>query len=48
MNRLTTDYPESNAATLLNYAFAKDGWVHIRHDGLQGDVPLTEWAKLQS
>ena len=47
MNRLTTNYPESNAATFLNYAFGKDGWVHIRHDGLQGDVPLTEWAKLQ-
>lgn len=47
MNRLTTDAPAGNFETILNFAYGKDGWVHIRHDGAEGDVPLAQWAKAQ-
>lgn len=47
MKRLTTDHPMENFETLLNYVFSKDGWVHIRHDGIRDNVPLTEWAMRQ-
>lgn len=47
MKRLTTDHPQENFETMLNYVFAKDGWAHIRHDGEREDVPLTDWAKAQ-
>ena len=47
MERLTKENPQENFETTLNYVFAKDGWAHIRHDGEQDDVALTEWAKAQ-
>lgn len=30
MDRLTTDTPSSMTETLMNLAYAQDGWVHIR------------------
>lgn len=47
MKRLTTDTPDGNFETMLNFVFGKDGWAHIRHDGENADVPLTEWARKQ-
>lgn len=47
MERLTKDSPQNNVETMMNYVFSKDGWAHIRHDGEQDDVTLTEWAKAQ-
>lgn len=47
MKRLTTDTPDGNFETMLNLIFGKDGWAHIRHDGEEGTVPLTQWAKAQ-
>lgn len=47
MKRLTTDTPDGNFETMLNLVFGKDGWAHIRTDGKEGAVPLTQWAKAQ-
>lgn len=47
MKRLTTDTPDGNFETMLNFVFGKDGWAHIRHDGEEVSVPLTQWAKAQ-
>lgn len=47
MKRLTTDTPDGNFETMLNFVFGRDGWAHIRHDGETGPVPLTQWAKSQ-
>lgn len=47
MKRLTTDAPDGNFETMLNLVFGKDGWAHIRHDGEEGSVSLTQWAKAQ-
>lgn len=47
MKRLTTDTPDGNFETMLNFVYGKDGWAHIRHDGENEDVPLTEWARKQ-
>lgn len=47
MKRLTTDTPDGNFETMLNLVFSKDGWAHIRTDGEEGTVPLTQWAKAQ-
>lgn len=47
MKRLTTDTPDGNFETMLNFVFSQDGWAHIRHDGNEGTVPLTQWAKAQ-
>lgn len=47
MNRLTTDAPAGNFETILNFVYVKDGWAYIRHDGEEGSVPLTQWAKAQ-
>lgn len=47
MKRLTCDNPQDNFLTMMNYVFPKDGWAHIRHDGENEDVPLTDWAKAQ-
>lgn len=47
MKRLTTDAPQDNFQTMVNYVFSKDDWAHIRyHDGRR-NVPLTDWAKEQ-
>lgn len=47
MKRLTTDTPDGNFETMLNFVFSQDGWAHIRTDGEEGPVPLTQWAKAQ-
>lgn len=47
MERLTSDTPQENFETMMNFVFSRDGWAHIRHDGEREDVPLTEWAKEQ-
>lgn len=45
MKRLTTDNPQGNFETMLNYVYSKDGVAYIRSDGATDDVPLHEWAK---
>lgn len=47
MKRLTTDNPDGNFETMLNYVYGKEGFAHIRFDGEQDDVLLTSWAKAQ-
>lgn len=47
MKRLTTETPNDNFGTMLNYVYGKDGWAYIRHDGENGDVPLAEWCREQ-
>mgnify|MGYP006922127108 FL=1 len=47
MKRLTTDTPDGNFETVLNFVYGKDGWAYIRHDGEHEDVLLTDWAKRQ-
>ena len=47
MKRLTTENPNGNFETMLNYVYGKDGFAHIRYVGEKDDVPLTEWAKAQ-
>ena len=47
MKRLTTDKPDGNFETILNFVYGKDGWAHIRYDGENEDVPLYEWARKQ-
>lgn len=47
MKRLTTDSPNGNFETLLNFVYGKDGWAHIRYDGKHKNVLLTEWARQQ-
>ena len=45
MKRLTTDHPDGNFETVLNYVYGKDGVAYLRSDGERDDVPLHEWAK---
>lgn len=47
MKRLTTDTPNGNFETILNFVYGKDGWAYIRHDGEREDMLLTNWAKRQ-
>lgn len=47
MKRLTTDTPDGNFETVLNFVYGENGWAHIRHDGENADVSLTEWARKQ-
>ena len=47
MIRLTTDTPNGNFETMLNFVYGKDGWAHIRYDGAHEGVKLTDWAKRQ-
>lgn len=47
MKRLTTDNPNGNFETILNFVYSKDGWAYIRHDGEFEDVSLTNWARRQ-
>lgn len=47
MKRLTTDSPDGNFETMMNFVYGKDGWAYIRHDGEHPDVRLTDWAKRQ-
>lgn len=47
MKRLTTDSPDGNFETMMNFVYGKDGWAYIRHDGEHSDVRLTDWAKRQ-
>lgn len=47
MKRLTTDHPDGNFETMMNFVFGNDGWACIRHDGDRANVPLHEWCKRQ-
>ena len=47
MKRLTTETPDGNFETMLNFVFSQDGWAHIRHDSEEGAVPLAQWSKAQ-
>lgn len=47
MERLTTDNPQGNFETMLNYVYSKDGIAYIRSDGAADDLPLHEWAKCE-
>lgn len=47
MKRLTTDTPDSNFETALNFVFSCDHWAFIRHDGFVSNVSLHDWAKAQ-
>lgn len=47
MDRLTSDSPDGNFETMLNFVYGKDGWAYIRHDGEYENVLLTDWAKRQ-
>lgn len=47
MKRLTTDTPDGNFETSLNFVYGKDEWAYIRHDGEHEDVMLIDWAKRQ-
>ncbi len=47
MKRLTTDTPNGNFETILNFVYSKDGWAYIRHDGKHENVRLTDWARWQ-
>ena len=35
MGRLTTDYPQTNFEMITNLVYSKDGWLYIRHDGIE-------------
>jgi hypothetical protein len=41
--RLTTDNPQTNFETAMNYVFSKDGEAFIRHDGISENVPLWQY-----
>ena len=43
MKRITTDTPQGNCETMLNFAYAEDGWVKIR--GING--PFTSYIENQ-
>lgn len=43
MKRLTTDKPSNNTEAMLNYAYAKDGYVHLSYADGEEDVRLTEY-----
>lgn len=47
MKRLTTDAPQGNFETMLNYVYGSGGWAYIRSDGELDGVPLTDWARKQ-
>ena len=47
MKRLTTDHPQGNFETVLNFVYGKDGAAYLRSDGERDGVPLHEWAKKQ-
>lgn len=46
MKRLTTDNPDNNFETAMNYVCG-GGWATIRAVGYEENVPLTDWAKAQ-
>jgi hypothetical protein len=47
MKRLTTDAPQGNFETMLNYVYGSGGWAYIRSDGELDGVLLTDWARKQ-
>lgn len=48
MKRLTTDNPQNNTETLLNYAYVKDRRAILRHGGGQAHVDLCEYIAKQA
>lgn len=48
MRRLTTDHPDDNWSTLLNYVYpGEDHFARIRHDGECEGVSLLQWIRRQ-
>ena len=45
MKRLTTDDPQDNFSTILNFVYGKGGWAYIRSDGERENVPLTDYCR---
>lgn len=45
MNRLTTDNPQGNFETMMNYAYAKDGNVTLRYGAGKDDIDLCEYME---
>lgn len=43
MKRLTTDTPQNNTETMLNFAYAKDGRVLLRYGNGRQDIDLCEY-----
>lgn len=48
MHRLTTDNPQNNTETMLNYAYAKDGKVFLRYGDGEEDIDLCEYVSRQA
>lgn len=48
MERLTTNNPQTNFQTLMNYAYAKDGRVCLRHADGQDEKDLCEYIASRS
>lgn len=48
MNRLTVDTPRNNLETVMNYAYAKDGFVYLTHAGGEFNIPLHEYLSGQA
>ena len=46
MKRLTTDTPNGNFETILNFVYSKDGWAYIRHDGEHENVRVDRLGKV--
>ena len=42
MKRLTTDKPDNNVEAIVNLVHCKDGWLYIRHAGM--DVQATDFC----
>ena len=45
MNRLTTDNPQGNFETMMNYAYAKDKNVTLRYGAGKDDIDLCEYME---
>ena len=48
MDRLTTDTPETNLQTLLNYAFAKDQRVVLAYADGEDNIDLCEYISREA
>lgn len=46
MKRLTTETPDGNFETMLNFVFSQDGWAHIYDaDGQEVNRKPEEWTQ---
>lgn len=48
MKRLTTDNPQGNTETMLNYAYAKDGRVYLRYGNGEDDIDLCDYISQEA